>query len=282
VLSKVLNLFPSILNNRRARLLWFASTRANSGLSLEHFLLNTLGPTAGMCAARDIERVESCGSAIRVFLKGRADPLYLPSTMPRQALNMVLGESRAWHWHCYETAETRVTAEDIVFDCGAAEGFFSFSAAPRARQVYAFEPLPEFRECLELTFAGRANVTVVPVGLSDQAGSAFIRTAGLASELTTDPTPNRVEVETIDNFCSRTGVVPTYLKADVEGFERKLISGARQTIKSHKPRIAITTYHAAGDATALALAIKTFNPSYRLKLKGLEHKRGDPLMLHAW
>lgn len=91
-----------------------------------------------------------------------------------------------------------------------------------------------------------------------------------------------MEIQTIDSFCAKTGVFPTYIKADVEGFERKLILGAKETIKRHKPKIAIATYHVKGDAEALASTIKSLNPNYNLKFKGLEHHRGDPLMLHAW
>ena len=271
-----------IADNRRVRLLWFLDRNPVAAASLSHVLRNTFSLPASRYADKVIHRIETADGMSVLFMRGYPSPLYFPQTMSRWHLNLVLGESRPWHWHYYETAETPVTTQDIVFDCGAAEGFFSFAIVNRAKAIYAFEPLPEWRKCLEKTFAGRDHVRIIPAALSDKIGTAYIQSNGVASSITAEPTDAPIEIETIDHFVSRTGVIPTYLKADVEGFERQLIAGAENTIRQHKPKIAITTYHLARDAEALSAAIRRFNPSYKLRLKGIEHHRGEPLMLHAY
>ncbi len=278
----MVGLFTKIVANRRARIAWFAVTGRHSGISLPELVSNTLGPTCEMVAPKMIERVEAGKLANKIFFKGREDPLFFPSQIPLRALYMVLCELQPWNWHCYEVDGTRVGTDDVVFDCGAAEGYFSYAVAPRAKQVFAFEPLPDFTECLDQTFRDRDNVTVVRAGLSDERGTAYIQSSGISSVITSEVTPVPVAIETVDSFCAENHVAPTYLKADVEGFERKLIAGARETIQKHKPRIAITTYHIRGDADALESELKRLNPAYRFKRKGLEAQRGEPLMLHAW
>jgi FkbM family methyltransferase len=187
-----------------------------------------------------------------------------------------------WNWHYYEVPETRVRPDDVVFDCGAAEGLFAFLVAPRCREVYCFEPVPEFRACLERTFAGQDNVTVVPVALGAAAGRGFMQMDGMSTALSEAESGLAVEIDTVDDFCVRTGVSPSYLKADLEGAEMQLLQGAAETIRRLKPRIAITTYHRSGDARALREFLASLRPDYAFRTKGIEHHWGEPIMLHAW
>ena len=91
-----------------------------------------------------------------------------------------------------------------------------------------------------------------------------------------------MKVTTIDNLFYKKKIPLSYLKADLEGYEIKMLIGAYQTIKKYKPKIAITTYHEKEHASWIANYLRQIDPQYRVKCVGLENKWGVPVMLHAW
>ena len=218
-----------------------------------------------------------------VQVKGYKGKLYFPRNVPLGALFVTLPEQLyAWHWHYYQIPETRVEADDVVFDCGAAEGAFAFLNQHHRCSIHAFEPLPAFVKGLNRTFANSPNVHVVPAALADKPGSAFLHEEGMSSCLTTENTGKQVAVESIDHYCSENKIRLSYLKADLEGFEMSMLRGAVETIRAFKPRIAITTYHKPEDPIEISKWLKSVHPDYRMLLKGINRMHGNPVMLHAW
>ncbi|MBQ6342965.1 MAG: FkbM family methyltransferase [Anaerolineaceae bacterium] len=59
----------------------------------------------------------------------------------------------------------------------------------------------------------------------------------------------------------------TYIKADIESFEYKMLKGAEKTIKNNKPRLAICIYHNAVDMYSILLLIHRINPDYRFSVR---------------
>jgi FkbM family methyltransferase len=54
----------------------------------------------------------------------------------------------------------------------------------------------------------------------------------------------KIELDTIDNA---TNCNASFVKLDIEGFEEKALSGAVNTIKKCKPKMAISVYHKSDD-----------------------------------
>ncbi len=148
--------------------------------------------------------------------------------------------------------------------------------------MYAFEPLSDYFDGLLKTFEHVPNVSLINHALGDTCGTAYLNRAGIASSITSVPTDTTVTINTIDAFCEENGVIPTYIKADLEGFELHLLHGAKKTIQKHKPKIAITTYHVKTHAQEIKALSLDFNPSYTILVKGVECNYGAPVMLHAW
>lgn len=229
---------------------------------------------------RHISRIEREGDFDLAYFRGMDRPLYWPAELPLETLLMVVSEQfDADDWHQYETVETTVRADDVVVDCGAAEGLFALRVAKRCRRVYAVEPYPRFVQSMGLTFAGLGNVEVLEYLLGERDGPASLSGDGI-----TAGEGNRgldVKMRSLDSLFPPGSDGPTYLKADIEGAEVRMLLGAAGLIRRTRPRIAITTYHDPSHADDIARMLRAIEPRYQTRTKGWS-SFGTPLMLHAW
>jgi len=246
--------------------------------------LRAIGKVEAYLAKRYIESVQQeADGDIAICLKGYQGQLYFPRELTVEGMFPLLIEQLCrWHWHYYQIPQTRIGAEDVVFDCGSAEGLFAFLNQRQARRIYAFEPLPRFVQSLRRTFQSDSNVEVVGAGLAEKPGTAHVHEAGVSSYLTSEPVGPSVTIESVDHFCKQRDVRISYLKADVEGHEMSLLAGASESIKVNKPKIAITTYHKKEHAGEIIGFLRNLNPGYKFLLKGICRPHGNPIMLHAW
>jgi FkbM family methyltransferase len=142
-----------------------------------------------------------------------------------------------------------IPADGVVLDIGAHAGQFSklFARMAPQGQVFAFEPSRYARTILHsaIKMNGIRNVTVVPVGLSDAKSEMTLYTPikrrgglgfGTASlgERHRNSHQQIVDLITLDsmNFPR-----VDFIKADIEGWEARMISGAMKTIATHKPTL---------------------------------------------
>ena len=270
--------------NRRLQVLrhWLSGSSKN-GVSATEMIGFLCGRRCARKAQPNIRRIAEHGDYVVVYLNGLERSLYYPKEFAVGSLYQVVAElCYPRDWHYYEIEQTRVAPGDVVVDCGAAEGLFSLMAADRATKVYAIEPMTRFVEAMRLTFSGLGNVEVVPVALSDSEGSAYLSGRGISSTLNTSGDGERVKVATLDTLFFKRDIPVSYIKADLEGHELSMLKGARETIKKHSPKIAVTTYHVAEHAGSIAAYLRDINPRYRIKVKGIEERAGAPVLLHAW
>ena len=269
--------------NRRLRIARHWLTGPRHGVSARDLARFLTGPRCQAIAAREIIDCTPEGDVLRVQLRGLRFPLYFPAEVDFYHLQQVIAESHnPRDWHFYEIPETRVRPDDVVVDCGAAEGMFAALVAERARHVYAIEPLPRFVELLHRTFADVPSVTVVPVAVHAADGTARLQSGALDSSITTGAAGGtEVPVRTLDSLAREWPSPPTYIKADLEGADLAAVEGAREIIARTVPRLAITTYHATDHAARIGALLREVNPRYVVRVKGIADL-GCPMMLHAW
>jgi len=147
-------------------------------------------------------------------------------------------------------------AEDaVVLDCGAHAGQFAklFAAMAPNGHIYAVEPGSYAFSILRraIAFNRLGNVSVERLGLSDKSGelqlSMPVKTSGSYGfglshfGRVTDPRRHLTEtapVSTVDDFVARHGIDRLDLiKADIEGWEMRLLSGAGQTLDRLRPAL---------------------------------------------
>ena len=77
-----------------------------------------------------------------------------------------------------------------------------------------------------------------------------------------------VKVATADKFVEANKLPRVdFIKMDVEGHELKVLAGARETIKTFKPSLALSAYHRGEDLTALPKFISGLNGDYKFYLR---------------
>ena len=230
------------------------------------------------------ESLENQESFNVIRLRGMDLPIYYPeeyelSTFYINACSVFFPED----WHYYEVQETSIAADDIVLDCGAAEGLFSVSVAGRCKRVYAIEPLPRFVEALERTFKRADNVELLPFALCDEVGKATMVDAGPLSSMgiRREGVSFDVETSTVDELFYKRGIPIDFIKADLEGYELLMLEGAENTIRENSPKIAIATYHKKEHESQIRRYLASANNRYQIKTKGI-NQFGTAFMLHAW
>jgi FkbM family methyltransferase len=141
-----------------------------------------------------------------------------------------------------------VSKKDVALDIGANVGFYAFRMSKIFSKVYAFEINDELTGDLRKCNPG--NITIMPAGLSSEAGEATLHIpvlnglpltgwASLASgnypEATGELT-KVVKIATLDSFPFEN---VSFIKIDVEGHELHVLDGARQTLAKHRPTVLI-------------------------------------------
>lgn len=150
-----------------------------------------------------------------------------------------------------------ITKDSIVVDVGAHAGQFTkiFSGMVPHGRVYAFEPGSYARSILNTVkrLKGLHNVTVVPFGLSDipaesilhvpikNSGSLGFGLSSLASsggDRAEKTHHDHVSLTTLDLFFKESppGRVD-FIKADIEGWELHMLTGARDTLRQYRPAV---------------------------------------------
>lgn len=137
--------------------------------------------------------------------------------------------------------------DKTIIDIGANIGSFGFNLAHEAKHIVMIEASPFLCEKLNATAQHNElkNITIVNKAVSDKTGQTLqlfqgIRTKGdnsliQGSANTAEFEP--VTTETLDDIVDRLGIIPDFIKIDVEGFELKLLKGAINTISKFRPAI---------------------------------------------
>lgn len=187
----------------------------------------------------------------------------------RDTLLRALAESFVTQSYNYEDVLTVETGE-VFFDCGSYLLETSLWALSKgAHKCYAFEPnidlLPYLKQT-KMAHARKDDIHVVPLGTSNKSGMVnFVPDA--ASSRISENGESCIQVCSIDDFCQSQGVVPTFIKMDIEGAEVDSLAGAKQIIQKYKPKLAICLYHKMSHMWEIPLYIKSIAPEYKFYCK---------------
>jgi FkbM family methyltransferase len=136
----------------------------------------------------------------------------------------------------------------VFFDVGAHAGYYTLLSSKLVGEqgrVFAFEPNPRNYASLEnhIKVNRVTNAKLVNKAVADNNGFAmFEGGGGSGTGHLSEQGSFRVELVTLDSFCTNSGLIPNFIKIDVEGAEMLVFHGARSIISSHHPTIFLSTH----------------------------------------
>lgn len=183
--------------------------------------------------------------------------------------------------------------DEVFVDVGAYTGDTIAQYIEKSRgcfkKIYAFEPAEYNKAELEKTIDNlqenwkfdHSKIEIIQAGLGDK--NTFMCTSsdcGVGVRLqSTLETVNSIQVYRLDDYLTNKKI--TFLKADIEGFEMKLLKGAKRVIKEYKPRLAISIYHKVSDYYELIIYLKSLVSSYHFAIRH-HTEMNDETVLYVW
>jgi FkbM family methyltransferase len=149
----------------------------------------------------------------------------------------------------YSPAEIGVDPGDVVIDGGGCWGDTALYFAERAQHVFCFECMPSNIEILEgnlrMNPALARKISVIPKALWNVSRQKLAFEDRGPASMAASGGPNiEVETQTIDDFVQENSIRKVnFIKMDIEGSEPQAIIGAEETIRRHRPKLAIAIYH---------------------------------------
>lgn len=171
----------------------------------------------------------------------------------------------------------RANPGDVVIDGGGCWGdtalYFSNQVGPRGN-VLSFEMVPAnleiFKENLRANPKHAENIEVIEQPLWSKSGiPVHFESHGPGSAVKVSPGEENVRptTTTIDSALSARGLRRVdFIKMDIEGSELEALKGARNTLITFKPKLAISIYHKPQDFDEITRYIESLNLGYRFFL----------------
>jgi FkbM family methyltransferase len=149
------------------------------------------------------------------------------------------------------------TVIEVGAHIGYISRYFASLVGPEGRLV-VFEPGPNNQRYLARNVAGLANVEWIGKAVSDEVGTVSFYCDNLTGQnnslisdfkiadinaersgVVLERSEVKVEATTLDAFCAERGLVPDFIKIDVEGAELMVVRGMRSVLRSAKPRLMV-------------------------------------------
>lgn len=179
----------------------------------------------------------------------------------------------------------KMTEHEVFVDCGAYDGdsAMDFIRALRRRgymtydEIISCEPDPD--NYARLKARNLERHTCIQSGVSDKCGVLHFAKGDTSSRCTEDGDLS-VEVDTIDNIMAENAGKVTMIKMDIEGAELNALHGAEETIRKHKPLLAVCVYHKREDLLTIPQYVESIVPDYKVYLRAYE-RTATELVLYA-
>ncbi|MBU0762688.1 MAG: FkbM family methyltransferase [Candidatus Altiarchaeota archaeon] len=179
----------------------------------------------------------------------------------------------------WSLSDTETYVDAGAYDGDTLKQFITHKGA-KFKRYYAIEPDQlNYKKLLKnIPRRYSRKITPLQLGLGAKKGSVPFASCGKIDSSVRNEGKDTVEITTLDELCR--GEEVSTIKMDVEGYESEAISGAKNTIKKHKPKLALSAYHYPRHLWQLQLQIMSIRKDYRFYLR--HHGLGiDGTILYA-
>ena len=134
---------------------------------------------------------------------------------------------------------------------------------PDFKKIYLIEPIAENIRIAKRELGHLKNIEFLTCGVSDKKATLYFNEEKSFSSIYGNGTQS-VDVDTIDNLVKEK---VDYIKLDIEGAEQDAIDGSKDTIKTHKPILAVCIYHKAEDWYKIPKKILSIHNDYKVYIR---------------
>jgi FkbM family methyltransferase len=148
------------------------------------------------------------------------------------------------------------------FDGDTAEAFAQ--RCPHYGRIHVFEPSAHNMTKARARLSSYRDIVFEPRALSRETGVLRFNAGEGSASAASENGDALIPCAALDDCVN--GRV-SFIKMDIEGGEFEALKGARRTIATHHPALAIAVYHSAADFRRLPELILSIRPDYRLFLR---------------
>lgn len=173
----------------------------------------------------------------------------------------------------FPSKEFHLREDEVLLDVGGFTGdtvreFHNLTKGQYAK-IVSLEPGEENFGKLLATIQALCLSKVLPlkIGAWDERTTLRFATKEMhIDNQITDDGVQKIDVDTIDSILSSLGCSVTLIKLDINGAEYRALSGARKTIRKHRPRI-VVRLHRKEDFFRLPILLNKLAPDIKLYLR---------------
>lgn len=169
---------------------------------------------------------------------------FIINTLPNDWSGLSIHNSKSWEPHIVHFLKRNLKPDSVFVDVGSNYGWHSIKCSPLCKTVYSFEPQKYIHDIQKNSIEQNniTNIILFNCGVGDKNESKEMSPIDYNSpsvhmgDLSLGVGGEKIEVKTIDSLD-----IPKvdFIKIDVQGYEKFVLSGAQQTIHSHKPTLII-------------------------------------------
>lgn len=179
----------------------------------------------------------------------------------------------------------KFSENEVFYDIGSFDGKTALNfvkKVPNYKRVFSFEADSDNYNHA-VNNLKNINVDILNIGLWNEKATLKFSLAGSISCKVSDVGDVEISVDSLDSITENNlndvkFLPPTFLKMDIEGAELEALIGAKKTIETYKPKLAISIYHKPEDIIVLIEYIKKLVPEYKLYLRHYTNWRTDTVL----
>jgi len=156
--------------------------------------------------------------------------------------------------------------DEVFVDVGGFDGATSLTfikKCPGYKAVHFFEPDKNNMLCAMKKLGAYKMIHYHSIGLSDKNEVVCFTGDGASSKIDSNGF-TQIVTDKLDNIIKRP---VSYIKMDIEGAERKALSGAKNIITQYHPKLAICVYHNGNDYWAIPKQVLSYRDDYDIYLR---------------
>lgn len=167
----------------------------------------------------------------------------------------------------YFDKKVPLSENEVFLDGGGFDGATSLEfidcCKEKYKRIFFFEPDSRAMENAKRVLGGYENISFYQAGVGQRCEKLFFNNIGDGASTLSEEGAELIDIMNIDVLQEHF----TYIKLDIEGSEMQALRGAEETIKTYKPKLAISIYHHPEDLFGIFSIINAYNSNYKYYIR---------------